>query len=346
MKLARGGLLVCIAVLAMTPGAAGASPAGWKVAYVRGGAGAPQVWVASAGGAQPRHLGPGTAPLISPSGAIIAASRVGSHGSALTLYRTAGRVSRRFFHISVATATALAWSPDSRYLVVALASTDPGSARPSGLAVIDTRTLGYRVIAHGAIYGASFASDGTDRIAYASARSLALRGRIDIHVVRADGTHRRSLTHDGHSLNPVWGPRTIAFDREHLRSKHAPAYEIWTMRADGSHQVRLTHRRVPALMNGFVPVGFSADGSRLLAEYEGQDTSQAWTLTIASRRLRKVLVHGHSVVGAAISRNGASVLVDRGGFLAPPNDGRVDTLPFYGGRPHLLAHGSAPSWNH
>lgn len=202
-----------------------------------------------------------------------------------------------------------------------------------------------RLIAHGAIYGASFVSDGSDRVAYASARTLALRARIDIHVVRPNGTGGRSITRDGRCLNPVWGPRTIAFDRERLRAKQSPAFEVWLMHPDGSRQVRLTHRRVPALMNGLVPLAFSASGTRLLAEYEGVDKSQAWTITISSRRLRELRVRGRPVAGAAISRDGGSVLVDRGGFLEPPNAGSVESVPFYGGRATVLVRGADPSWN-
>lgn len=343
MRLATGGPLACIAVLALATAGA-ASPPAWRVAFVRGGAGTPQVWLSGAGASHPRHLGPGTDPLISPGGGLVAASRVASRGSALTLYFAAGG-GRRFFNLRTATARALAFSPDSRYLAVALSSANPGSARTSGLAVIDTRAMSARMIAHGAIYGASFASDGSDRIAYASARTLALRARIDIHVVGPNGTGRRSITRDGHCLNPVWGRRTIAFDRERLRAKHSPSFEVWLMHPDGSHQVRLTHRRVPALMNGLVPLAFSASGTRLLAEYEGVDTSQAWTITISSRRLRELRVRGRAVAGAAISRDGGSVLVDRGGFLEPPNAGSVESMPFYGGRATMLVRGADPSWN-
>jgi hypothetical protein len=46
-----------------------------------------------------------------------------------------------------------------------------------GLAVIDTVTFTSRVVARGQIYGASFARDRSDRIAFASARSAALAAR-------------------------------------------------------------------------------------------------------------------------------------------------------------------------
>ena len=38
---------------------------------------------------------------------------------------------------------------------------------------------------------------------------------------------------------------------------------------------KLTHVRVGPLVQGLVPLAFSADGARLLAEFEGEDTSEA-----------------------------------------------------------------------
>lgn len=337
-----GGAAVAIG----TPASAGSAPVAQpQIAYVRGAISAPAVWFARIDGSHARRLGPGTHPLLSPNGGIVAASRLGSSGSALVLYFTAGGAARRFFRLSIATAVAQSWSPDSRYLAVSLASTNPASARPSGLAVIDTQTLRRRILAHGPIHGASFASDGSDRLAYASARSLALGARVNVHVVRPDGTLRRTITRDGRSLNPVWGSAKIAFDHERLRRHGAPVYQIWLMRPDGSHRSKLSHLRVAALSDGLVPLSFSASGSRLLAEYVGQDKSEAWTVAVASRGLRKLRIRGHIVSGAAISRDGTRVLVDRGGFLNQPDAGVVESLPFNGGKPSVLTHGAEPSWN-
>jgi hypothetical protein len=227
-----------------------------------------------------------------------------------------------------------------------LLSADPNSGAGSGLALIDTRTFTARIVARGPIYGASFAPDGSDRIAYASAASLALTARINIHVVGPNGAGGISLTHDGHSLNPVWGRAAIAFDRERLRFGAAPIYQVWLMSAGGGHRREVTHLRVPPLLNGLVPIAFSDDGTRLLSEYEGQNTSAAWMISIPNGRVRKLSVGGGSVAGAAISRTGDAVLVDRGGFLNPPDQGSVISLSLLTGRPRVLvAHGSEPSWN-
>lgn len=106
--------------------AASASVPAPRLAYVTGGATSlTQVWLATRGRDRGHRLGPGEQPLLSPDGAVVAASAVRRHGAALTLYRAGGGVIRRFFDAGVATAAAQAWSPDSRYLAVTLTSRDP-----------------------------------------------------------------------------------------------------------------------------------------------------------------------------------------------------------------------------
>jgi hypothetical protein len=309
------------------------------VAYVTGSAGsAPSVWLATANGTGAHRLGPGSQPLLAPNGSLVAAS----DPTGLLLYSASGGAPRRYFEHTDATAVATAFSADSRYIAVVLTSTNPASASSSGLAVIDTSTLASRIIARGQIYGASFAPDNW-RIAYASARSAALRARVDVHVIDADGSQAAQITHDGRSLNPVWGQPGIAFDRERLRADAEPAYQIWLMASDGSAARRLTRLAIPPLREGLVPISFSDAGSTLLAEYEGQDTSSAWILTLSSGVSTSL---GADLVGAGLSRAGGRALVDGGGFLNAPNQGVVESVPLGGGRPRILvAHGSEPSWN-
>lgn len=317
-----------------------------RIAYVTGAsASAPEVLIAASDGSHARRLGSGTDPLLAPNGAAVAAASTSSRGPALTIYSSSGSVTRRFFDIADATAHAQAWSPDSRYLAVMLSSTDPASDAASGLAVIDAKSGTARVIAHGPIYGASFAPGGSDKLVYASAASNAVRARVNLYVAAADGAGKVQMTHDGRSLNPVWGRRAIAFDHERLRRDAAPAYQVWLMSPGGTLR-QLTGLPVAPLMQGLVPLSFSQDGTRLLAEYEGLDTSQAWTITLSGGLAVRLEVGGHGVSGAAISQSGATVLIDQGGFLNPPNAGKVASLPFSGGAPKLLiTSGSDPSWN-
>jgi hypothetical protein len=276
----------------------------------------------------------------------VAASLHATSGPALAIYSAAGALPRRYFEASQDTARAVAWSPDSRYVAVILSSTDPGSSVASSLIVIDTRHYTNRVLAQGVVYGASFAPDGSDRLVYAFATSTAIGARVNLIVTAPDGLRARPVTIDGRSLNPVWGRKGIAFDHEQVRVNAAPAYQLGLIQPDGTGARTLTRLAIPALQNGLVPVAFSHDGARLLAEYEGQDTSEAWTLTIADGVLHQLMIGGSSVTGGSITADGARVLVDSGGFLYPPDHGVVESVPFGGGTGQLLvADGSEPSWN-
>jgi hypothetical protein len=307
----------------------------------------PTVWLAHANGKQAGRLGPGAQPLMAPSGASVAATGIGSKGAALVIYRP-GSPKRRYFDLATVQAVALAWSPDSRYVAVELDSVGT-TAKGSGLAVIDTKTGGVRTIATGSVCGASFAPRRPDRLVYAQAPGsfACLNGHVNVFTVTPSGADRRQLTHDGLSLNPVWGPRSIAFDRATLRGKdEAPVYQVWLMRSDGSHARQVTHLSVSPLVEGLVPLAFSANGNRLLTRFEGQDTDQTWTIQFPSGRARELTIGGQSIQAGGISRNGRTVLVGFGGFEGPPSHGTVATLPFGGGHATVLVkHASEPSWN-
>jgi hypothetical protein len=318
--------------------------AGARLAYVSGAD--HLVWLADANGKHARPLGSGDGPVVSPDGETVAASLPAPAGTGLVLYSVGGGAPRDFFSAGKVDAVPQAWSPDSRYLAVALSSASPGSTADAGLAIVDRDTGGVRVIARGQVSGASFAPSGPDRLVYALAGSAAISARFNLFVSAVDGSGRVQITRGGRSLNPIWGPNAIAFDRERLRRHGAPAYQIWLIAPDGTAVRRLTQMRVPLLQNGPVPIGFSADGSRLLARYDGLNRSQAWTIAIGSPWVRELKVDGQSVTPGGLSRDGATVLVDRGAFLNPPAAGTVESVPFFGGRATVvMSHSAAPNWN-
>jgi hypothetical protein len=324
----------------------GVAEARSALTYTRGSAN-PTVWLANANGRHPRRLGPGAQPLLSPSGSAVAATAIGSKGAALSIYRP-GSSTQRYFSLSKINAVALAWSPDSRYLAVELDGVST-SGKGSGLDVIDTRTDSVTTIATGSACGASFAPRRPDRLVYAQAPGsfACLNGHVNVSTVTATGADSRQLTHDGLSLNPVWGPRSIAFDRATPRGKaEAPAYQVWLMRSDGSRVRQVTHLKVDPLVEGLVPLAFSANGNRLLTRFEGQDTSETWTIQLPSGRARQLTIGGQSIQAGGISRNGRTVLVDFGGFEAAPSRATVATIPFGGGHATVLArHAGEPTWN-
>lgn len=347
-----------LAVALASVGSAGAvsipdaQPEPPKLAYVTQTAtSTSKVWVAAVNGSDPKLLGPGQQPLLSPNGRSVAVSLFGAtgdseHGPSVGIYPAAGGPVANYLSLETATATPVAWSPDSRYLAVERQSNGTTNiAAGSGLDVIDTQTGIVTPIAAGTIYGASFARDGSDRLVFALSRSESFTGAVNLYMSEASGVGLRRVTSDGRRLDPVWGPTYIAYDRERMRHL-SPEYQIWLDSPSGVRVRRLTHVAVGSLVQGLVPLGFSADGRRLLAEFEGQDTSGAYTVNVASGLLRNVSAHGQSLIAGGISSDGSTLLLDEGAFEQPASRGRIVSMPFAGGRTKVLvAHGSQATWN-
>jgi hypothetical protein len=103
---------------------------------------------------------------------------------------------------------------------------------------------------------------------------------------------------------------------------------------------------VPFLLTGLQPTAWSADGTRLLAQFAGQDTTYPVTVdpvTGAQRRLGPKIEQ--SLVATAISRDGSTVV----GWDFPFESTRassVVTLPYTGGKAQVLVrHASTPDWS-
>ncbi|HEY1451499.1 MAG TPA: hypothetical protein VGF47_11160 [Solirubrobacteraceae bacterium] len=356
--LATLGLLALAATFAIGGGARAAvstAPAAGvqtTIAYVvQSGATPASIWTMRSDGSQKTRLGAGATPLVAPGGQQVAATLLGSStdetGPALAIYSTTGAAPLTYLNVAHESAMPLAWSPDGRYLAVDVQSTEiKNNAQLSGLAVVDVQTNTIQVLAHGQLYGASFAPNGSDEIVYGLAASQSLTARVNVYSTKVDGSGTVALTNDGRSLFPVWGPGAIAYDRERLRRNDAPVYQVW-LRSSSGRTRRLTNIRVRSLVSGLVPIAFSSDGRRLLTQFVGQDTSEAWTVLVPSGRARRLTTTRHrSVQAAAFSSDGRTVLINGGGFFGPASEGRVALVPFTGGHETLLApHGSQASWN-
>lgn len=324
-----------------------------KLAYVTETAsGTSKVWLAAANGSDPQLLGLGQQPLLAPNGESVAVSLFGTvvgnqeQGPSLGIYPSSGAPIADYLSLETAVAVPVAWSPDSRYLAVELQSNGTNDiADDSGLDVIDTHTGVVTTIAHGEIYGASFARDGSDKLVFGLSHSESFTSNVNLYTSAADGAGLRRITSDGHSLFPVWGPKYIAYDRE--RNRHlSPEYQIWLGTPTALRVRKLTHIAVGALLQGLVPLAFSADGRRLLAELEGEDTSNAYAVNAVTGGARAVTVHGQSAQAAGISSDGSTLLLDAASFEQPPSHGQIVTVPFAGGHAKVLvAHGAEGSWN-
>ncbi len=314
----------------------------------------PVVWTIHSDGTQNTRIGPGFTPQISPSAGQIAASLFGANptqsevGPALAIYSTIGAATQTYFNLASETVEPLAWSRDGRYVAVDIQSTKlKNAAKLSGLGIVDITTGATKVIARGQIFGASFSPNGNDELVYGRSAKQTLTAPVNVFRSNADGSGTVALTRDGRSLFPLWGAKAIAFDRERLRREDAPIYQIW-LRAPNGKIRRLTNIRVRSLVSGLTPFAFSADGSKLLAQFVGQDTNEAWTVSIPSGRARRLIPRSSRLPlqAAGMTSDGSTLLVNEGGVDGPASEGRVATLPFAGGRSTVLvAHGSQASWN-
>ncbi len=312
----------------------------------------PEVWIASASGREAKRLGSGQQPLIAPDGQLVAVSLFGvspgveESGPAIGIYPASGAPIADYLNLETGIATPLAWSEDSNYLAVYVQSTKTvGIAADSSLDVIDMQTGTVTTIAKGAIYGASFARERGEELVFGMAHSLSPTAPSNLYMSEPDGSGLHRITSDGHSLDPVFGLRYIAFDRWRER-KLSPEYQIWLASPSGVTLRRLTHIAVDSLAQGLVPLAFSIEGGRLLAEFEGQDQTDAYAVSLASGRARPVTVHGNVVIGAGISTDGSTLLIEEDSFEQPPSHGRIATIPFAGGHSKVIvAHGSQASWN-
>lgn len=328
-------LLAIAIALAIAPAAAQAAVPS-KLAYVTGVAGThPQVHAANADGSGAIGLGAGVDALISPDGATVAIVTPYRRSGTSLVVRPAGGGAARTLVSTGNSIGPLVWSPDSTRLAVVV--------NTKRLVAIDVATGASHTVARGQIQGASFSPDGS-QIAYSRSRSARLLAPVNVFVADADGSSARAITHDGRSLYPLWGPTWIAYTHERLRRADAPVYQLRVMRSDGSGVRQLTHLRIPRLLSGLTATAWSSDGSRLLAEYGGQDTSEAWTVDVASGRARDLTGRFDGVIGANLSPDGSTVLVQRG-YFDDPRHQSVATIPFVGGRATVLVrHGSEPSW--
>lgn len=238
-------------------------------------------------------------------------------------------------------ADAIRWSPDDRFLSVV---TGP-ELGPYTLQLLDVATGTLRPLQKGFFFGVSFSPDGT-ALAWGRAAKESLPLKADLYRADLAGGAVTALTTTQNAAWPVWGPQTIAFARSRRpeRRHDAPKQDIWTIAPDGTGLKRVTKTRPPFLISGPRPVAWSADGTRLLASYEGQDTSEAWRVDPASGAAADLTGKFDGVAGFALSADGARVLGVSGG--ADTTDGDVVSVDWLTGRRTVLVRRAfTPSWN-
>ena len=336
-------LVTCGALAAAT--ASGTTAGSAEIAFVKS-LKFTSVWVAAGDGSGARRLGAGTDPVLSPNGAMVAATAFGPKGSPLVIFKVAGgRIDVPASLDAKVSVTPLAWSPDSRYLAVAVidSSTGPGPG-DAALDVIDTTSGSISAHDGGDVSGASFEPGTSDTVVFGLSQSQLTTAPVNLYAMPADGSAAPTqLTTDGHSSSPVCGTRGIVFDRVTPR-ENGPEYQLVLLH--GSKQTQITHMKIPELLQGLVPIAVSADGSKLVAEYEGEDTSEGYSVNLVTHKVTNLMIPKQEDSAFGISQDGTRVLVSYGGFEGPSTHAVIATLPFGGGTPTPLIHGGdQPSWN-
>jgi len=300
-----------------------------------------QVWATGPGAAAVK-LGTGYGPVVSPYGDLVAYAAGTGPSARLVVAPATGGAARTLAKRVVGVP---AWSPDQQHLVVAVGP-EIGKQTLVEVSVADGTQ---RRLATGYFSGASYAPDG-GAIAYGRTAKADQQGVAgDVFVVPSSGGGAgapRNVTGDGRSVSPLWGREGIVLS--HLsapkRKEDYPKANLQLVQADGTGRRTLTKLKVPYLLYGLTAVAFSADGRRLLAEYGGQDYSEAWTYDFTTGNARDLTGKADGVIGFGISADGATVLAGTGGY-DPQAKSDVVTYSFAGQhRKTLIRNASWASW--
>lgn len=339
--------LVLAALLAL-PAAAGAT-----LAYVKNPLNA-TVFVAGDDGSGAHKVAAGNNPHVAPDGHAVAYLHEGPKGAQeLKLAPAAGGAGRTLMK-NLREAFYVAWSPDSK-TIAALRGPELGKRK---LVLVDVATGLQRVVARGFFSGFSFAphpvpvnlDSPIGQLVYAKSNREKYPPRSDVFQVSVTGGEPVRITSDHRSSNPLFGPENkIVFVKtvEGKKRRYGGKNELFLMNAGGKEVRRLTHTKVDPLLQGLFPTEWSADGSRLLAEFQGQDVSYAVTVDPKTGAQRPVAGTGESgFVGTDLSADGRLVLGFNGGFDPGLRNHKVQTVPYSGGKPKTLAREALePNWN-
>jgi Tol biopolymer transport system component len=340
-------LLLSVALLIAAPATAGATLVFDREPLK------PAVWIAADDGGHAHKLAAGSQPRVAPDGRAVAFLRIArsqdAGGLQLMVVPADGSAPPRVLLRDWDGLLAFAWSPDSRTIATAVGR--DGNA-PKRLVLVDVATGAARTVARGFFEGASFAPDGT-ALVYSRHLRNDWPPRADVWRVPVAGCApagapvRMTTGHD--AVAPLWGPTgTIVVTRlvDAKRRKYGPKGELYVMPAAGGPLRRLTTTKVDPLLFGLTATQWSADGTRLLAQFSGQDTSYAERVDPATGRHHPILrAEEGGLQATRLSRDGTTVLGATGGF-DPGGRHDVVTVPYAGGTPTVLARNAFnPDWD-
>jgi Tol biopolymer transport system component len=318
-----------------------AAPADAAVVYSRGTA-SRSVYIADDDGSGVRRLTAGESPHVSPDGqAVIYVANASEAQPELREIPAAGGAPKLL--LKPYQFGSFAWSPDGRWVAVESYRLN----RTPKLVLIDRATGTDRTIARGTFFGATFSPDSTQLLYSRTAQKNALFPKSDLEIVATAGGTPRVLFHDGRAQYPLWGPEQIVYDRwqKPSRKQDGPKLNLWLANPDGTGRRQLTHDKVPFLLAGLTPTAWSADGTRLLTEFGGQDTAYAVTVDPATGAEKVIGKKSEGFIATALSADGSTILGSSGGFEWPGR-AHIVTAPYTGGRTTtLISSGDSPDWN-
>lgn len=340
-RVALAAVLACAWLCANAlSSAASAQPA--LLTYIVGlGTGrAPQVVVSRVDGSSARTLGRATSALLSPNGTSVAA--INSQDGTLSLYPAGGGAATILQSKTLNFMQLLAWSPDSKWLLV-----EVGSTPHAKLIVFNAVTGAPTIVADGVFDGASFDPDGSDDIVYALASNSG-GSAFNLFVTTSTGSPTRQLTRDGRSELPVWGRIGIAYSRVTSRQKgEQPVLQLWLINPSGTSTRPLATVAVPPNDTGLTPIAFSANGEHLLANLVGPNEREAYVLDLSAPRSapRDLTGGSNGTIGDAISSTGTLILATKGS-LSDEASLSVEEIRWGGGKTVVIAkNGAYASWN-
>ena len=315
---------------------AAAAPASAELVFVKDLVASPNrpttVWIARDDGSAPRRLALGTQPAISPDASTVAFLRQDGGRQELHLISADGKRERRLMRSS--SVESVQFSPDGKLLAAEIGG--------RSLMIFEVATGRMATLARGFIKGVSFSPDG-QRIAYGRGQDATARGASDIFVVSVLGGDPERLTDDRRSLLPSWGPSRIAFVKQKSASRGGmiPAYDIWAMTDTGARLRRVTTTKVPEGVSGLLPLEWSADGRRLIAQYVGADVRVGFTVNPFTGRTRAL----RGKVAFDLAADGSAILIQSGGADAAARH-NILSAPYGGGASTLLVRNATfPDWS-
>jgi Tol biopolymer transport system component len=219
------------------------------------------------------------------------------------------------------------WSPDSKQI---LAMTGLGPE------LVDIPAGTHRLVGFPHAGGLTFSPDGTQ---------IALEMAQNIYVAATAGGRAHQLTSMHRDYAPVWGPDGIAFQRFGVDSdgNRCPGCrgDVWMMDSDGRNPHALTQTKA-----GIYPAAWSGNGLHLLAAYPATHNGRLYAVDIGAGTTRALTGFVGDLVPQGLSRDGTTVLAAVGCGGIPSPYGFIETIPFAGGKPTVIARGPCrASWN-